>query len=54
MKLTFSADATLDAGDNFAIVIPLADDAAQMDRADSNLIKNRTFFTQPRRPIIYQ
>lgn len=44
MKLTFSADATLDAGDNFAIIVPLADNVAQWIGPTQTLLKTEHYY----------
>jgi hypothetical protein len=44
MKLTFSADATLDASDNFVIVVPLADEAAQWIGPNQTLLKTEHYY----------
>ncbi|HEY5915873.1 MAG TPA: choice-of-anchor J domain-containing protein [Chryseolinea sp.] len=44
MKLTFSADATLDASDNFVIIVPLADNAAQWIGPTQTLLKTEHFY----------
>ena len=44
MRLTFSADATLDAGDNFTIIVPLADNAAQWIGPTQTLLKTEHYY----------
>ena len=44
MKLTFSADAILDASDNFVIIVPLADAAAQWIGPNQTLLKTEHYY----------
>lgn len=44
MRLTFSADATLDAGDTYFLTIPLSDETAQWIGPNQTLLKNEHYY----------